>query len=101
MPEPRRISFPVLRDPYSGQECLIIYHRVILDARGPAYQPQNCYVIGLGADGHHYKFSVRVGEYEAAARAPANFIQVDNMQAPSATLVDVAGQPFSPPGGWS
>jgi hypothetical protein len=101
MSEPRRISFPVLVDPASGLECLILFSRAILDARGPAFSPSQVYVIGWGPDGQHHKFSVPVAVYELAAKDEnmAHFIELDTIRAPPAILVDQAGQPFTRPGG--
>jgi hypothetical protein len=94
MQDPRRINFPVLREPWTGEDCLIIYKRDIPDARGPSVSPSRCYVVGFSRSGAHYKFTALVADYERAALAPAHFIQVDQLEAPAGCLVDPAGQPF-------
>jgi hypothetical protein len=98
MKEPRRISFPKVVDPATRQECLVIFAKPILDARGPSYSPSQVYCLGFAPDGNHYGFSVPCAVYEAAAREPAHFIELDTIRAPSAVIVDPAGQPFTSPG---
>jgi hypothetical protein len=96
MQDPRRINFAILREPWTGEDCVILFKRDIPDARGDAFAPTMCYVVGFSRRGDHYKFTVPIAEYERAALTPAHFIQVDQLQAPSGTLVDPAGQPFDP-----
>lgn len=98
MREPRRFSLVVMVDPATRLEVLCFYKRDIADARGPAFAPTQCYLIGFcPADGEHYKFSVPIAEYNRAALAPVHFVECDQIRGPAGAIVDAVGQPFESP----
>lgn len=100
MREPRRINLVAVVDPMTGLECLAFYKRDIADARGPAFSPTQCYVIGFcPTDGNHYKFSLPIEVYNRAALAPVHFVECDQVRGPAGVIVDPVGQPFNRPDG--
>jgi hypothetical protein len=96
MPDPWRIAFPVLRDPYSREEALITRREVIADAR-PGVPPTMCEVTGRTRAGRLIRFVVPIADFDRAARAPVFLVQVDNLRAPDGVLFDPHGKPLLHP----
>ena len=96
MAERWRVGFPMLREPWTDTECLVFVMRPIPDARGPAFAPSQCYVIGMNRRGQHYKFTAPLEAYRRAELAPVHLLQADGVAAPTGALVDPAGRVLSP-----
>jgi hypothetical protein len=93
MRAPWRINFPILVEPWSREECLILQKEAIKDVR-PGVLPSRCWVTGFTRAGRHCRFIVPIEDYDRACRAPAHLVQVDNLQAPAGQLVDPTGRPL-------
>jgi hypothetical protein len=88
MKNPRRLAFPCVVDPWTKKECLVLLVQVIADARA-GIPPSYIQVLGYcPADGQKHQFAVPLAEYQRAERELVNFIEVDNIAAPKATIVD-------------
>lgn len=91
MKNPRRLAFPAVIDPWSKKECIVLLVQVIPDARA-GIPPTYIQVLGYCIeDGQKKQFAVPLVDYQAAERNLVNFVEVDNMQAPKATIVDSRG----------
>jgi hypothetical protein len=88
----RRIALPLLVDPWTGKECLVLFMKPTPDAR-PGVPPTYCKVVGLGpmGDDRIYEFSVPLADYTAAARNPITFLECDDLSAPIGVVLDRRG----------
>ncbi|MFL5310783.1 MAG: hypothetical protein ACJ79H_10065 [Myxococcales bacterium] len=96
MADPWRIAFPVLRDPWSQQECLITRKQNIADAR-TGVPPTMCEVTGRTRAGRSLRFTVPIADFDRASLSPVHLFQVETMRAPVGTLVDPTGKPLLAP----
>jgi len=92
MPEPWRVSFPVLYDPWSKEEHIVYLFRHIANAN-PSLPPTQGYAIGMDRKGEVRKFTVSLHDYYMAEkRSLIHFIQVDNIRAPEGIITDSEGK---------
>lgn len=89
-----RINFPVLRDPWSREECMILRKDDVGDVRA-GVRPTQCRVMGMTKAGRMLRFTVPIVDYERACRAPVHLVEVDGLLAPQGTLVDPTGKPLT------
>jgi len=94
MAEPWKIAFPVLVDPWSKEEALILRREVIADAR-TGVPPTMCEVTGRTRAGRMVRFVVPIRDFDRAALAPVYLAQVETLRSPTGVLFDPKGQPLT------
>jgi len=82
--EPFTLALPIVREPVSGIEHVVILARPIQHLLGSP--PTHYEVLGMSRDGKHRQFTVLMSVYLKAQKHLANFIQVTDLQAPAAQI---------------
>lgn len=72
----KSLKFPVVRNPWDGQDYVVLLHRVIKDAR-PSVSPSFIEVVGQNKEGQRKMFKVKGTTWSLAASRPKSFYAVD------------------------
>jgi hypothetical protein len=90
---PWKLAFPVMRDPWTREECAVLLCKTIRDAR-PNVPPTRCRIKGITRNGKGIEFVGYIKDFEMAKMYPLILSQDQSSWAPSALLVDSTGAPL-------